>query len=580
MVSSTAVSQTPERLAHRRRSLRKPLLSFARGRDAELIVVALLLGLALLLRFPYLMRLPHFTDETNEVRWAMSILVEGNRPLTVTSQSGYSGPLHAYIVAAAFWLFGPRMALPRAVVLGFGVLAVGATYLLGRELAGKGAGALGAALLATNPQHIVVNSHIAWQNSTTPFYSALTCWALVRALRRTNWRNQRWDAGGRWLAFAAFLFGLTLQTHIGAVVLVPALILSVAIPAARARAWRLLRSPWPLLAILAALGGFAPVLAYNVPRAFSGVTRAATKRQYAYENNPSWATYRHNLGNLLGELARDASNPFRIPERALHYLTSPYLVISALLLLAGLALLARRGQWLPFLAVVSTAAIVPYFNHAYGVEGDRYLVTGRYIGFLLPLATVAIAVAALALTREVVWRLPPRFKWPSRALGAAAIVTLTFYPLLPLERYYTHESRLDPDNATFLETVRLLRAMSAPGTPILLDHYLSRIDLKDGAEALDILDYLLTLDRVPHRIVEDPAAELRRLGFASSTADPRAAPLIVMMRDRCFRIREESPLQQVSPPLRLRELYWTLPSYYAIYRYQPDPQPGSCLPPP
>lgn len=120
----------------------------------------------------------------------------------------------------------------------------------------------------------------------------------------------------------------------------------------------------------------------EIRNSLGGLNRIQTRRDYAYETNPTWATYRHNLFNLLGEVARIISNPMRIAERRLHYLTSPYLLVAAGLCVVGLVVLARRRQILPLAALVSTAAIMPYFNHAYGVEGDRYLLTSRYIAFL------------------------------------------------------------------------------------------------------------------------------------------------------------------------------------------------------
>ena len=153
------------------------------------------------------------------------------------------------------------------------------------------------------------------------------------------------------------------------------------------------------------------------------------------------------------------------------------------------------------------------------------------------------------------------------------------HPLLPLARYYAHEARLDPDNATFLETIRLLDAVRGPRTPILIDYGMFDINLKDGAEARDILSTLLTLHGVPHQVVKDPGDELRRLAAAADPADPQTLPVIVMMRDRCWPLRDTVPLQRISGRLLLRELYWTLPSYYAVYRYAPPPQPAACLPP-
>ena len=198
-----------------------------------------LFALAAAARWPYLLRLPHFTDEVGEVRWALRIWRGEAFPLTAQVQ--YMGPYHHYLLAAALWLFGPQIVLPRLLVLIIGALTVVLTYLLGRELAGPKVGQLAALLLATSPQHIVVNSHVAWQNSTTPLYSTLSLWALARALRLADRGRGAWGRGGPWLLLSGLGYGIALGTHLGLAALAPALVGTVAYFLWRHRAWRLLR---------------------------------------------------------------------------------------------------------------------------------------------------------------------------------------------------------------------------------------------------------------------------------------------------------------------------------------------------
>jgi len=503
----------------------------------------------------------------------------------------YFGPVHHYLLAFCLWLFGPSIALPRALVCVIGALTVVLTYLVGREIGGWRLGLLSGLVLATLPQHIVVNSHVAWANSTTPFYATLCFYTVLRAVRALReGRNTaaiaaqngtsgthappRLAAALRWLCLCGFCVGLMLQTHIGTIVLAPALAGTLLFALWRGRSWRLLRSPWLYLTPLAAIVAYSPVLIDNAMNGLAGFKRAQG-RDYAFVADPTTDTYTHNLRNLLFALARMISNPFRTPERALHYLTSPYMLIVVGLALLGLALLTRRGQPLPTLATICTALAMPYFNHAYGVEGDRYLLTGRYIAFLLPLLLIAVAAGALALAaigaraaerglaaisaRRAAPGGPsnaplhvPRFALA--LLPTLLIVLLVCYPLIPLRRYYTHESQQDPDNATFLETVRFVKSVSSPDTPVLIGPLFRKIDLKDGADALDILDILLTLDGVPHQILNDPGAEIAQIAAPIDPANVAAQPIVIMMRDECFPIRETAPLLRLSGRLRLREL--------------------------
>jgi hypothetical protein len=73
------------------------------------------------------------------------------------------------------------------------------------------------------------------------------------------------------------------------------------------------------------------------------------------------------------------------------------------------------------------------------------------------------------------------------------------------------------------------------------------------------------------------AGAIAALAATADPSDAEALPVVVMMRDRCFRVQETVPLQRISERLRLTQLYRDHPSYYAIYRYAPPPQPAGCL---
>ena len=582
---------------------------FASRRGDALLVLLLFLG-ALAIRWPYLLRLPHFTDETVEIQWALAIARGEIFPLTASDR--YYGPLHPYLVAAAHQLFGPSIWLPRAIVMVFGALTVALTYLLGRALAGRVVGLIGAGLLATAPQHIIVNSHIAWQNSTTPFYATLTFLALTlylnaeRGTRNAELRpvgsrgvvptiEPKYSAAAPaatgfrvprsafWLLLAGFCYGLTLHTHPGTIVLAPALALTFLLVVWRARAWRVLRTPWPWLAPVAGVVAYSPVLIYNLTNNLAGVERVQTRRNYAYETQLTWEKYWQNQGDLWLELARIVSNPMRIPAERAHYLTSPFMLLMVGLSLVGIGLLAWRRQPLPLCALLCTALIMPAFNKAYGQTWDRYMLTGRYVTFLLPLAFIAAGVAILALLGLLARVVPGEWQRPTprRVLVVAAGVVLTLlilYPLQPLSRYYTHEAAKDPANASFLATIAFLRETRAPRTPIVIGRLLAKVDLKDGADAREIFDVLLDLEPMPHTSPQDTRAGIEQIVASVAPGDTEALPLIIMMRDECWQMPDRRPFQRVSERYRLRELYPTLPSYYAVYRYVPPGEPGNCMP--
>jgi 4-amino-4-deoxy-L-arabinose transferase-like glycosyltransferase len=154
-----------------RTSLSAPSPGLLRAHCAEALTVSGIVLAATAVRIPYLQTIPAFSDELNEVMHGLEILRGESLPLTnVTS---YIGAFYNYLVAAAFFLVGPQIVTPRALVMVMGVLTVGATYVLARQVAGPIAGAVAAALLTTSGTHILVNSHIALSSSITPLFVTL-----------------------------------------------------------------------------------------------------------------------------------------------------------------------------------------------------------------------------------------------------------------------------------------------------------------------------------------------------------------------------------------------------------------------
>src|SRR5206468_902952 len=159
----------------------------------------------------------------------------------------YFGPLNEYLLVAAWRLLGRDPHFMRLLPLLFGAATVPAAYWLGRELRGHLAGLLTALLVGVSGFHVLVSSHVGWTNCLTPLFTTLACAALARAVRLGS---------GTALALCGLLFGLALQTHLLAGLLLPG--------AAAYLLWkrpRLLRSPWLALAALLFLAGVGTYVA-------------------------------------------------------------------------------------------------------------------------------------------------------------------------------------------------------------------------------------------------------------------------------------------------------------------------------
>lgn len=221
-LSRSAVSGPPA--APPRPLVARPLPSNARPTAAAQLSPALdclIVGLALALFIgvaAYHWRLPGlYNDEAYDVVPAMQLVlgqpVALNRgvglhlfgrdfPLMI---SDYQGVSSMYVVLPLFALFGPGVGPVRAMTIGFGVVAIALTYLLGRRLFGRPAGLVAALLLASNP------SFIFWSRIGVYVVSQVVPLALGASLAWLAWRR-----GGRagWLLLAGLLAGIGLSTKI------------------------------------------------------------------------------------------------------------------------------------------------------------------------------------------------------------------------------------------------------------------------------------------------------------------------------------------------------------------------------
>ena len=118
--------------------------------------------------------------------------------------------------------------------------------LRGRQLGGRLAGLVAALLLATNYVHIIINSHVAWSNSLTPFFTTLAMLFAAQAFGDRSGAEKAEDtmAPPRWMVATALATGLALQTHPTALVVA----LAIAVLGLRSAAGRRsLRTVYPYL---------------------------------------------------------------------------------------------------------------------------------------------------------------------------------------------------------------------------------------------------------------------------------------------------------------------------------------------
>jgi 4-amino-4-deoxy-L-arabinose transferase-like glycosyltransferase len=418
------------------------------GRVADVAIALALLAFAVAVRLPYLHLVPRYTDEVKEVMWALRIYWGEQLPLA--AHNGYSGPLWNYLLAVVFALLGPSPGVPREVVLVAGALTVVATYALGRSMDGRTASLVGGALMATSFVPVFVNSHVAWSICITPLLTTLALLALHRGVRSES---------GPALALSGLLVGLSMQAHPLGVLLVPPSTLWFLL---QRRGRRMLHGPWPWIAALLVVVGYANMIWFHVSSRLATVTKALSKLSDGVPGAPTLGSYRHgvesllfNMIDLLTAQSHHSTDLFRADP-------ATFVRIASLLLLLVLVYGAWRKDSLPLIVVLSTVLLMPLFNSQYG-----FPLGARYLSFLLPVVytglglTVAAALEALRVRSSA-----------ATAAGTVAVwmlvAALVIYPLLPLRRAYASAEASGQTNALVHEMSEAVASGHEAGARVLL----------------------------------------------------------------------------------------------------------------
>lgn len=288
---------------------------------------------ATLLRFLWLDRYPAgwHHDEALMGVMAGEVYRGEARPVFFPQYLGQE-PLYIYLSAGMMALLGGEQdPLPlRLTSAAVGLLTVGLTFLLGRELFGTRAGLIAAGLMATSFWQ-VMSSRNGYRSITQPLLEAVTVWAVWKA-RQT----------GRWVWFAAAGAGLggTLYTYLGARAF-PGVLVAFGL-------WCLLRGERPALAGLARIGLMAGLaVAVVTPLGLFFLTHPGTlsaRMEQVFIFRPEvgggdpWGLLLTNVEKLLGAFIFQGESLWRynIPGRPV------FVGPTALALVIGLAVILGR----------------------------------------------------------------------------------------------------------------------------------------------------------------------------------------------------------------------------------------------
>jgi 4-amino-4-deoxy-L-arabinose transferase-like glycosyltransferase len=463
----------------------------------DILIITGVLVAALAARYPYIYSAPRFRDDTFNALHSLKIYRGEHFPFT--DVEAYIGGFFNYAVAAGMFIIGPTIYAARLVVMWFGVMTVGATYFLGRELggatAGTAVGLIAVAFMTTNGIHIAPVGHVAFSGSITPLFTTLAFWFL-----------HRWDVRktGPTLVWAGFMLGMSMHTHPTIVAFLPGV--------AGWFLWRnlhVLRTRWPYLAAVAFVVAFSPMIVYNVmtggqsirhatytaserPDYARGVGTALTFDSYVEREKDYWLMLHGTLGGAVDERPGPSA-----------YLTDPLLVVYSLLGVAALAWAAMRHRYrLPLWLGASFALILPIFNaNHYDVEYD-----GRYVVPLLPMIYSCIGLLVVDGWRTLAARDDRQTaRYASAVVLGIAVLLLAGAPLLSLSRYYRQASRAEPTNSSMVRAMDEVKVALRPGDVVLLDNKLNERRTEyaspwDEASTFRVMRYIMEFDRVPYEI--------------------------------------------------------------------------------
>jgi 4-amino-4-deoxy-L-arabinose transferase-like glycosyltransferase len=499
------------------------------------VELAIAIGLALLAilpRLPYLWEVPRFTDELQEILWALAISRGEISPLTAVDS--YYGPLWSYLLAGAFRLGADPELAPRALATLLAAATVGLSYLVASDMAGRWAGLVTAALLTTSGGHVVINSHTARSNSITPLMTTAAIWLLFRACR----------AGNGWLLVACgLLFGLALQTHVSVIALAPGMALGLLLLRPR-----LGLSRWAPLAAASFLLGYGNMILFNLQTGFWSLIHARQLQEgYAGGRSTDPARYLENLAALVQSLSRLLSGTIEEADHPARFL---YIGLA----LIGLILAARRGNPLPLAVCASCALVLPYFNPRYGP-----ILSGRYLIPMLPFAYLGIALAVHWLAS---W-LPLRPRLRTLAMTAAALVLVVF-PLVRLAGYYEEVLADGRTNRPLFALADAVQRGYRAGDLVLLDEALAQEPLTAGGTDLKAMRFLLEARSIPYQV-----AKLGGAAGPISAAQPSA--LVVMEAKKRPELRRTLDVTSLSAEI---ESASGSGHRYAVYRLVPRSSAG------
>ncbi len=447
--------------------------------------------LALAVRLPYLWDVPRLTDETREVLRGLAIYLGCYAPagcggaispeimgapgvlpgigLPLTNFDPYMGAFANYLMAAAFWLFGPNPFLPRLLIAVASAAGAVLAYCWGQELGGRRAGVLAGFLLAFSSGDVFARAHTAYSNALTPLFLLLSLYLLDRALLRRE---------GLPLVLSGLAGGVAFQTHPSAMAVLAGVAAGLLV---WDRPW--LRTPAPYIAAGAFLLGSFNYLLFHLLTGFQFL-RQGDLAGLATSGPMTIASYWQGVAYILGTLHELVSG-VSWPDPAIGaILALPRLAFSTAAA-AGMWWAGRSGRWVMPVAVVSWILLFPLYNRQ-----NEFLF--RYNALMVPVLCVGVALGAHQLWRWMEARRGDRVAVAVPCLAAIVVVA----GLVAEFSYSAERSAVQPTNTQLARVAAATAGYVQPGETVLIDISLYQQRARDETLEARSLEYFLSFLRV------------------------------------------------------------------------------------
>jgi hypothetical protein len=308
--------------------------------------------------------------------------------------------------------------------------------------------------------------------------------ALALAVKRES---------GPWLIAGGVLLGLAMQANPVPALMLPGVIVWFLI---QCKSRIGLRTPWPYLAVAAAVLAYAPVIVYNVQNELLGVAIVETKQTYVWQPASSVSVALQNLGHLGLQLFHQVGGVIEGDEVSGNLLGLP--MVMSVWAVAGMiyAARARRDLSLTTLAVGSQVLVMPWLSQHYGQMGAT-----RFTNQLTPLIFLAMCGLAAEAWAFVRARLSSPAVASAMTYAAGVLfVAISLWPLITLFRYYDHQITTGQTNryelAFFREWVRQWK-----GETILVSDTMGRFNATEYFLAVNYVPYThLPIGRLMERL--------------------------------------------------------------------------------